>query len=160
MLSYGGNYSFTNCTIASYSNDYILHTGPVLNINNYTAGPTGNLTADMNAHFSNCIFWGSSGSVDNEVAVSKQGNNAFVANFSNCLWRVKNIPAGITASNMLSTDPMFDSVNNQKRYYDFHLKTGSPAIDYGIATGYAYDLDGNPRLIGAATDLGCYEKQQ
>ncbi|HVM86577.1 MAG TPA: choice-of-anchor Q domain-containing protein [Puia sp.] len=160
VLNYGGNYSFINCTVAGYSNDYISHTSPVLSINNYTIGPSGNLTADINANFLNCIFWGSTGGVDNEVVTSKQGANTFAVNFSNCLWRISNTPANITSSYMLNADPMFDSVNNQKRFYNFHLKPSSPAIDYGAPTGIPFDLDGNPRLIGNATDLGCYEMQQ
>jgi hypothetical protein len=72
---------------------------------------------------------------------------------------MKTIPSNINAPGIFNIDPLFDSVNNQSLYYDFHLKTGSPAIDAGINTGILYDLDGNPRFVGSATDLGCYEKQ-
>jgi len=61
VLGYGGNYAFTNCTVASYSNNYISHTSPVLSISNYDSSST--LTADMNASFLNCIFWGGNGTV-------------------------------------------------------------------------------------------------
>jgi hypothetical protein len=113
----------------------------------------------MNANFVNCIFWGIGDTLTNEVVVSKQGSNIFHINFSNCLWKVANILATVSSSNMLDVDPMFDSVNNQSMYYDFHLKSGSPAIDAGIFTAIPVDLDGNPRVMGSATDLGCYEKQ-
>src|ERR1022692_477883 len=146
VLGYGGVYSFTNCTVASYSNNYISHTSPVLNISNYDS--SGALTADMNANFVNCIFWGNGDTLTNEVAVSKQGSNIFNVTFSSCLWKVANIPANASSSNMLDVDPMFDSVNNQSMYYDFHLKSGSPAIDAGIFTGIPFDLDGNPRAVG------------
>jgi hypothetical protein len=80
-------------------------------------------------------------------------------NFENCLWKVKNSPADVNISNIIANDdPLFDSVNNQKRYYDFHLKNGSPAIDKGKDAGITIDLDGNPRPIGLP-DLGSYEKQ-
>jgi hypothetical protein len=43
---------------------------------------------------------------------------------------------------------------------DFHLLDSSPALDAGSAAGApAFDLDGNPRPVGAAVDLGAYERQ-
>lgn len=52
---------------------------------------------------------------------------------------------------------------------DYRLQTGSPAIDAGSDTYYqsaedpdlsaiTTDLDGNPRFMGAAIDMGAYEK--
>jgi hypothetical protein len=42
---------------------------------------------------------------------------------------------------------------------DYHLRRRSPAIDRGLFLGRAvpYDLDGNPRPIGRAYDIGAYE---
>jgi hypothetical protein len=42
---------------------------------------------------------------------------------------------------------------------DLHLRAGSPAIDAGAAQAQALavDLDGQPRVQGAAIDLGAYE---
>jgi hypothetical protein len=57
-----------------------------------------------------------------------------------------------------NTIPSFDSINGNRNYYNFHLKTGSPAINSGAASAVTIDLDGNPRPVGAP-DLGCYEKQ-
>jgi len=57
-----------------------------------------------------------------------------------------------------NVDPMFDSVDNSRAFYDFHLKSGSPAIDKGVATGLLVDLDGNPRVV-VSPDLGSYERQ-
>ena len=43
---------------------------------------------------------------------------------------------------------------------DFHLLPGAPAVDAGSAAGApARDLDGNPRPVGAAVDIGAYELQ-
>jgi hypothetical protein len=53
---------------------------------------------------------------------------------------------------------LFDSVNNSKKYYDFHLQENSPAKDKGTVTVLTIDLDGKPRPVGGP-DLGCYEKQ-
>ncbi len=42
---------------------------------------------------------------------------------------------------------------------DYHLRAGSPAIDAGTGLGSAVpdDLEGNPRPLGAAFDIGAYE---
>ncbi|HMH21082.1 MAG TPA: choice-of-anchor Q domain-containing protein, partial [Puia sp.] len=159
VLGYGGNYQFTHCTVASYSNDYISHTEPVLSVSNYIVQGGIPVTAPLSAGFLNCIFWGNNGTVDNEVIVSQQGSMSFAVNFSNCLWKVKSAPAGIVSSNIIAnSDPLFDSVNTFRRIYDFHLKPGSPAIDKGAASAVNKDLDGKTRPVGAP-DLGCYEKQ-
>jgi hypothetical protein len=43
---------------------------------------------------------------------------------------------------------------------DFHLKPGSPAINAGAAAGAPpTDLEGSPRPVGGAVDLGAYEVQ-
>ncbi len=44
--------------------------------------------------------------------------------------------------------------------FDFHLKTGSPAIDFGVNKDLPKtDIDGNKRLVGKNVDCGAYEKQ-
>lgn len=159
VLGYGGRYQFIHCTAASFSNDLISHTQPVLSVSNYVLQGGSMLTNDLTADFINCIFWGNSGNVDDEVQVSKQGTTAFHVGFSNCCWKVKNSPGNVTAANMIvNIDPMFDSVNNVRRYYDLHLKVASPLIDKGVDAGVSLDLDGNPRPVGLP-DLGCYEHQ-
>jgi hypothetical protein len=40
---------------------------------------------------------------------------------------------------------------------NYHLQTGSPAVDVGIDVGVDNDLDANPRPQGSGFDLGCYE---
>jgi len=160
VLGFGGNYQFTHCTVASYSNTYLSHTLPVLTLSNYLSQGSTIVPADLQANFINCIFWGDNGNVDNEVQVSRQGNTLFSVNFSNCLWKVKTAPTGVGANNMLvNSNPSFDSVDNNKRFYDFHLKAASPALDKGQLTGILFDLDGNPRIVAGAPDLGCYERQ-
>lgn len=159
VISYGGDYSFTNCTVASFGNDYIPHSNPVLAVSNTLSGDN-TTTYMLTASFLNCIFWGDNGSVDDEVLVS-DANNPTPVNFSNCLWKVKNFPVGVdTVHMLLNLNPQFDSVNNQIRFYDFHLKDGSPAIDFGqLVPNVPFDLDGKPRTIAGKPDLGCYEKQ-
>lgn len=91
----------------------------------------------------NCILWANSGGLDlTEATVS----------FSD-------IGTGNIAGNgNISIDPMFvDPATG-----DFHLKDGSPCIDKGTNTAPALpvaDKDGNPRIVGAAVDMGAYEWQ-
>jgi hypothetical protein len=159
ILAQGGTYAFTHCTIASYSNAYLLHKDPVMLVANYIKQDNSYLIADLNATFKNCIFWGEGGSLDDEVVVSKQGNSVFSVNFTNSLWRIKNNPANTTYTNMINnTDPQFDSIDVQRNFYDFRLKPGSPAINKGLATTLIFDLDGKPRSVGLP-DMGSYEKQ-
>lgn len=159
ILAFGGTYDFTNCTSAAYSNTFILHKDPVLQLSNSLSDGSTVMDADLTAGFTNCIFWADQGIVDDEVVVSKQGNKIFNVSFKNCLWRVKNNPANITSSAIISNkDPMFDSINVERRFYNFELKSGSPAIDTGIATPLTIDLKGNPRNVNGKPDLGCYEK--
>ena len=62
-------------------------------------------------------------------------------------------------SGNIATDPLFSSSPSA----DYHLSAGSPAIDSGNSAAPllpATDLDGNPRVEGAAVDLGVYEVAQ
>jgi hypothetical protein len=160
LLGYGGEYNFTHCTVATYSNSYILHKDPVLTVTDYVKNGNTLLTANCTANFTNCIFWGENGTVDNEVVADKEGNTTFNVNFQNCLWKVKSNPVNTTSINIIANQsPLFDSINTQLNIYSFRLKAESPAVNKGIATGLTIDLDGQPRKVGAAPDLGCYEKQ-
>ena len=45
---------------------------------------------------------------------------------------------------------------------DFHLRSGSPAIGAGRATGLPIgelDLDGSPRIASGKVDIGCYQRK-
>ncbi len=78
-------------------------------------------------------------------------------------------PAGATCANILDADPQpvrhpdpgdYDwSTLEDNDYGDLRLRPTSPAIDAGddSAVTLATDIDGNPRIMGAAVDLGAYE---
>lgn len=57
----------------------------------------------------------------------------------------------------IEADPLFTDLP----YSDYHLSPGSPCVDAGdphyTPEGEAKDLDGLPRLHGAAIDMGAYE---
>ena len=154
-LTMGGDYQFTHCTVTSIGNRYIDHKYPVLTLSNYA----NNTAAALSALFRNCIFWGENGLVDNEVVVIKNGATAFNVNFDYNLWKVQAPPANITSNQVINNQaPLFDSINTNRNFYDYRLKTGSPAINKGVNTGLPTDLDGKPRAVGLP-DLGCFEKQ-
>jgi hypothetical protein len=154
----GGNYNFTHCTVVSYSNGYIPHRDPVLQLTNFDAsGPQ-----PLNALFRNCIFWGENGAVDSEVVVLRNPAAGFLVTFDQALWKVPSTPANVTIiapAPINNQSPMFDSINVSKQYYDFRLKQASPAVNKGVNTTITIDLDGKPRTVGAQPDLGCFERQ-
>jgi len=63
-------------------------------------------------------------------------------------------PAGMTlVDNLLNTDARLVDAPR-----DFHLQTGSPAIDFGLTLALVLiDFDGRTRPRGAAYDVGAYE---
>ena len=153
----GGNYRFINCTVASYSNIYMTHKNPVLQLSNSSA--EGNNSAALNALFQNCIFWGDRGGVDNEIAVDKQGANPFSVTFDHVLYKAENDISNATfIASIKNEDPLFDSVNTSKNIYDFHFNNNpsSPALNTGVVTPFLYDLDDS--LRGLTPDIGCYEQ--
>jgi hypothetical protein len=156
-LGAGGNYSFNHCTVASYGNLYLSHKDPVLLITNVVDQ---NQTFDLKAAFSNCIFWGEGGIVDNEIAIEKKGTTPFNITFENVIYKVKDVPTAATFNNSFkNTPPEFDSIDAGRRYFDFHLKPTSPAIDkatFNLLSPVTIDLDG--KLRGSKPDIGCYEK--
>jgi len=155
VLSAGGNYQFTHCTTVGISNSYINRKDPVLYLSdNDGAGNSYNLTA----LFRNCIFWGEGGLVENEILTDRTNAAVFSVSFDHVLWKVTTPPANITSNNVLNEQPLFDSIDAGRHYYDFRLKDTSPALEAGTSTSLSIDLDGKPRPVGLP-DLGCYERQ-
>lgn len=159
ILAKGGDYQFTHCTVASFSNNYIPHRDPVLYVSDYILVNNSPVTAALTASFKNCIFWGQDGTVDDEVVADKKGSS-FTVSFNDIFWKVKTPPANITSSGVTNNQyPAFDSINTSKRYYNFRLKDESLAKNKATNVGVTIDLDGKPRPVGGAPDIGCYEKQ-
>jgi hypothetical protein len=158
-LNLGGNYRFTNCTVATYGNLYIAHKNPVLQINNFLMQGGTTLTAPLNALFTNCIFWGENGDVDDEIAISKQGTGPFAVNFNHVLYKAQTDPSEANfISSLKNIPPAFDSINTVRNTYDFHFtkNPSAPAVNAGIITSFLFDLDDKAR--DASPDIGCYER--
>jgi hypothetical protein len=155
VLIGGGNYVFNHCTIASYANRYLTHQKPVLTVTN----SAGNITNPLQAQFRNCIFWGEGGTVEDEVAIIRNGTSAFQVNFSHVLWKMRSTTLPATTDQIINNQPpLFESIEPGNNRYNFRLRTGSPALNAGTASSVLLDLDGKPRPVGQP-DLGCFEKQ-
>ncbi|MEO5966878.1 MAG: hypothetical protein ABIP68_03220, partial [Ferruginibacter sp.] len=152
----GGNYNFTFCTAASYSNRFLFRTKPVLSINNFNEDQS--ITQVLNASFTNCIFWGSDGIVENEIEVFKQGTNNFNVSFDHCIYKANTTLENATfIASLNNQNPNFELIDNLNLEYNFRIQNG-PAIDNGIAAPFTKDLDNNTRSVGEP-DIGAYEKQ-
>lgn len=157
LIANGGNYDFIHSTVASYSNVYIQHKKPVIVISNWDS-ITQLKTYNLQVKLTNNIFWGENGTVEDEVIVSKKGNTPFSVVMENNLFKATNLPANTTLiANLVNTPPLFDSINESTRYYDFRINHfPSPAIDAGKNLGVLFDLDGKSR--DSKPDIGSYEK--
>lgn len=160
----GGNYHFINCTVVSYSNFFIVHQSPVLQLTNFAYLNGILTTTDIYADFKNCIFWGDGGGFDEEINLSREGTNPYNVSFRNCLIKsnINNNDAQFI-DNIRNIDPSFDSVDTYNNYYLFtNNQYASPVIDAGLDTTisiFPFDLNHNNRIAGSKTDIGCYERQ-
>ena len=157
----GGNYLFTHCTMATYSNSFQLHKDPSLILSNYVTVNNVQQPAALTATFKNCIIWGENGLVEDEVVTAKNNSAGFTAIFESVLWKVTAQPANVTPTGIINNQsPQFDSIDVSEKYYDFRIaRKQSPAVNAGAATSIALDLDGKTRTVGIKPDLGCFEKQ-
>ncbi len=159
FVASGGTYNFNHCTFISYGNNFIEHKNPVVTLSNTN---TNNQTNALTATIQNSIIHGEGGLVDNEMVLVKNTTTTFAVTLNNVLYKVKtDIPlANASITNSLKNQlPIFDSIDINKRYFNFRLRSNSPCINAGFATGLLFDLDGKSRTLGTLPDLGCYEKQ-
>jgi len=100
--------------------------------------------------------------VQNNIVVSNKGGinsiqDSNSRNHHNLVWgnATNYVGDARVGEGDLSLDPRFVDPSAK----DFRLQPGSPAVDAGLDLGLAMDYDGNPRLVGAAPDLGAFEVQ-
>jgi len=156
LLLRGGNYEFLHCTSAAFSDNFIRHEQPVLTVADYFENGDALLYGEVNATFTNCIFWGSSGIVDDEIAALREGTGAYKAEFRNCIVRQAVLPQNATFTGVLQNqDPMFRVTEPVTREYDFRLAEGSPAKDGGVSSSLNFDIQETPR--SGKPDIGAFE---
>ncbi len=145
MFNQGSNPVLTNVTISGNRGD---NTGGMLN--NFS-----------NPTIRNSIIWGNGDEYDYDDAMESQSiiESSLVG---------KPNPQGPDGIDLAKVSPatLFVSPKDfseaPTEAGDYRLKPGSPAIDKGndeFVKGIETDRDGNPRIVGAAVDLGAYEYQ-
>lgn len=94
----------------------------------------------------NCVFQG----------CGPQDSGAFRVVMTNSVTPVA--PGGVGSSGVIVTNLAVRSAGR----LDYRLPAGSPAVDGGVWLDWmdgAKDLADDPRVVGAAPDMGCYERQ-
>ena len=156
VIAKGGTYNLTHCTIASYSNSYISHKDPLVQVSNAATQNNTVTLKNLSAIFRNCIIWGeSSGLVKNEILLLPNAAALFSVTFDGVLWNSAVQDATVTG-NSITENPQFRSTTD--KLYDFRLTETSPALNKGVSTFVTLDLLGKPRPVGVP-DLGAYEQQ-
>lgn len=101
------------------------------------------------------ITGGSITNYSSVMSVGSTGSNITIGN--NMVAKMNGFGAlsGFSEANGINGgDPRFVNAAGN----DFHLQSGSPAIDRGVTLpGFAYDFDGVTRPQGAAWDMGAFE---
>ncbi len=65
--------------------------------------------------------------------------------------------SGVTVSSTIAADPQFVNYTGDL-LGDYHLRSGSPAIDAGTTNSAPlFDFDNGPRPVGSGFDIGAYE---
>jgi parallel beta-helix repeat protein len=112
------------------------------------------------------LSYGNTANVYNNIIyenTAAQGKDIYLGSIANRIGYSNNYSdifgAWTASGSNLNTDPLFlDPANN-----DFHLKPNSPMINAGTTAvpdppGLpSADIEGNPRVIGSAPDIGAYE---
>jgi hypothetical protein len=153
---FGGDYSFTHCTIVNYYE---------WSSRQYRTMTISNISDDLNQVYPltrcdiiNSIIYGST---KDELMLTEAPNTGFNYLFHNCVIKSEKKTGTSYTGNIWNEDPMFKDMNdNRLYYYDFHLQSQSSAInkaDKTYSLSYPFDQDGNPRLNDTNPDIGCYE---
>lgn len=111
----------------------------------------------------NNVFWRNAASVAKGADILLENFGSWSIVFrSNDFWQKR--PEGLSVDKLFVIDATnLDKVNpwfRDELNADFHLSSQSPLIDAGVSNAPnlpTTDLDGNPRIIGRAVDIGAYE---
>jgi hypothetical protein len=158
-IARGGLDSFVNCTFANYGTAQVSHASAGTAVINdwFTPDNKHYYYGNLDVTLQNCIVYGS---LDSEMicdtTYSPAGTLASLK-VINCILKMGQVrePFISFVSTLFNKDPMFKDQANG----DFHLQSGSPAIDAGADVPLSTDLDYKPRPAGAHYDIGCYESQ-
>jgi hypothetical protein len=166
LYIYNGPYTITNNIFYNQPAGWNIQTAPGshdINITNNT------MIGGANPQKNGCmILWGQNTNVTIQNNILYNGTNYAIENYQttqsgtlidhNIVYGsasgMISVTSGITqTNNRLNTNPLFTAPASN----DYHLQSGSPAIDTGASVSISIDFDGNPRPLGAAFDVGAYE---
>ncbi|UAY55475.1 right-handed parallel beta-helix repeat-containing protein [Arachidicoccus terrestris] len=143
LYNNASTYTVTNCTI---SGNFCATGGGIYNAS-ATSAPV----------IQNTIIWGNRGDVYPDIYT--EGTALSIAYCD-----IQSLPGGTDGN--ISADPLFvdGPAPNPFAFVggDYNLQPGSPALNAGNTAfnATATDIAGNPRVFGAAIDMGAYESQQ
>jgi hypothetical protein len=151
-IEQGGFDSITNCTFANYGTTLVNHAnaGTAAILNYFSPDGVTYYYGALNAVMRNCIVYGS---LDSEIICDAAPNAAAYLLMDHCLLKMGAVRESFVHFNtcIFNEDPLFKNPGNG----DFHLSTGSPAIDSGITVpGIGANLDGVN--WESPPNIGCY----
>lgn len=168
-LLQGGTYNFTHCTIANYSNAY--NQVPLQLSDYFRVGDTANIS-ELDANFTNCIFW-SSGNLGIKHDKISDGEVGYNFKFTNCLIKFYDFANAYEGEALYNFDgaeyntseiakssstgqarPNF--TDPQKNILTLEADSGAINIGSTITSGTT-DILGNTR--NALPDAGAYESE-
>ncbi|MEO9513544.1 MAG: hypothetical protein ABJN84_10085 [Flavobacteriaceae bacterium] len=165
LVSLGGKYKFTHCTLANYWS-HGFRSGTTLALNNFAQSDTGAIVTEslIYADFVNCIIYGTQ---NLELSLGADAASSLNFSFSNCLLKFNDTSGQFEnnplydfnnntfyRNNILNQDPDFSAPFNDQ----FILGQLSAALDIGnpnIFPPVPTDILGTDRT--SSPDIGAYE---
>lgn len=151
-----GNYQFNHCTFANYYNRAPRETPQFLIQNSVINALGTQIIGVPNVQVYNSIIQGNQ---ESEFSREIVNNGSLNLDFQNCLIKtIENITDTASFKNIIQNAP--EPIFRDAFAGDFHLATGSAAIDQGnsnFSNLVPQDYDGNSRLMDGSPDLGAYE---
>lgn len=134
QLGYGGIYSFANCTFFNNNSTYIDHKNPNVLISNCLClSDQIRYVAPINASFYNCIIYGATATVEEEVALYDETTSEttdFEVLFENCLLKTQRDTT--IYKNCILNPNAQDTLFVAYRERNFKLNNESPCIHNGL----------------------------
>lgn len=122
--------------------------------NYYPFSQSGNIT------ISNSIIWDNSNNMGSQLRDNMTVHHSAIENGTYCYTDPELHNITLSSNNDHSNGSALAPLFYEPDGYDFTLTLVSPCIDAADNASTApYDLFGNPRRFGTATDMGCYENQ-
>jgi len=161
VLTTGGEYEFSHCTVSNNWKYFNRSTPTVLITNYYILNDTDQFTGELiKATFGNCIIYGD---METEIGFDMiENGGSFNYYFDHCLIRVDTSVVSVSDLNrynnvFINNAPGFIAVDSM----NFQLDSCAFALDKGsqeIGMRFPIDILGNSRTNDPGPDIGAYER--